>query len=86
MPNTYKAVLRGNRLECSGQVPEGLTEDKPVAVRVTLVEGDAKTGQGKLMADALGKLARLNRPAEVSDPAAWRRQQRQDRQLPGKDS
>ncbi|MGH9432705.1 MAG: hypothetical protein ACRD3T_14275 [Terriglobia bacterium] len=86
MANTYKAVLRGNRLEWSEQVPERLTGDRPVAVQVTVLEEEAKTSQGPGMADALEKLARMNALAEIPDPAAWEREQRQDRQLPGRDS
>ncbi|MGH9434344.1 MAG: hypothetical protein ACRD3T_22695 [Terriglobia bacterium] len=86
MANTYKAVLRGNRLEWSEQVPERLTEDRPVSVQVTVLEGEANTGQGHRMADALEKLARLNALADIPDPTAWEREQRQDRQLPGRDS
>ncbi|MGH9326481.1 MAG: hypothetical protein ACRD2B_07330 [Terriglobia bacterium] len=86
MSNTYKAVLRGNRLEWSEEVPERLTGDRPVTVQVTVLEGGAKPGQGQQMADALEKLARLNALAEIPDPAEWEREQRQDRRLPGRDA
>jgi len=84
MVNTYKAVLRGNRLEWSGEVPERSTQDRPVRVSVTILETNA--GQGQQMADALEKLAHLNAAPAIADPAAWEREQREDRHLPGRDS
>jgi len=84
MLNTYKAVLRGNRLEWSDEVPDRLAEDRPVKVSVTILEDNA--GQGQRMADALEKLAHLNAASAITDPAAWEREQREDRHLPGRDS
>ncbi|HEV2177773.1 MAG TPA: hypothetical protein VGW33_11320 [Terriglobia bacterium] len=82
--NTYKAVLRGNSLEWSEEVPERLAQDRPVEVRVTILEPSA--GQGQRMAEALERLARLNALSSIADPVAWERQQREDRELPGRDS
>ena len=84
MSNTYQAVLRGNRLEWSGEVPDRLAQDRPVRVSVTILETSA--GQGQQMAEALEKLARVNAVSTIADPAAWEREQREDRHLPGRDS
>ena len=84
MSNTYQAVLRGNRLEWSGEVPDRLTEDRPVRVSVTILETSAD--QGQQMAAALEKLAHLKAASAIADRAAWEREQRAERRLPGRDS
>jgi len=38
------------------------------------------------MAAALEALANLNAASAIVDPAAWEREQREDRQLPGRNS
>jgi len=83
MSNTYQAVLRGNRLEWSGEVPDRLTEDRPLKVNVTII--DTSPDQGRQMAEALEKLAQLQSVPTITDPAAWEREQRVDRSLPGRD-
>jgi len=84
MSNTYQAVLRGNRLEWSGEAPDRLTEDQPVRVSVTILETSPDRGQR--MAEALEKLAHLNGASAIADPAGWEREQRAERPLPGRDS
>lgn len=86
MSRTYKAVLRGNRLEWRERIPERLAEDSPVEVQVTVLGEDAKAGRGQRMAEALEKLARLNALAGIPDAATWERDERRDRPLPGRDS
>ncbi len=83
MLNTYKAVLRGNRVEWTGEAPDRLTRDRPVRVSVTILETIAV--QGQQMAEALEKLAHLNAAPAIVDPVAWEREQREDRHLPGRD-
>ena len=84
MSNTYQAVLRGNRLEWSGEAPDRLTEDQPVRVSVTILE--TSPDQGQRMAEALEKLAHLKPASGIADPATWEREQRAERHLPGRDS
>ena len=84
MVKTYKAVLRANRLEWSEEVPERLADERPVKVSVTILEADA--GQGQRMAEALEALARSDAGSSIPDPAAWEREQRDDRDLTGRDS
>jgi hypothetical protein len=89
MLQTYKAVLRGNHLEWSGDAPGNLEEEQPVEVHVTILqEANASSSvatRGQRMADTLEKLASINSLSEVADPSAWQREERQDRQLPGRD-
>jgi hypothetical protein len=85
MLNVCKAVVRRDHqghdlLEWNERVPELLAEDRPVRVSVTILE--ASVGQGHAMADELEKLAQSKVAAAIANPAAWEREQRQDRHLP----
>lgn len=87
---TYKAVLRGNRLEWHGDVRRHIPADRAVTVYVTLVdespvdaEGTAEK-QGAAMAAALTRLAEIQALADIRDAAAWEQEMRQDRELPGR--
>lgn len=87
---TYKAILRGNRLEWRGDVRKRIPPDRPVTVYVTLVDEDideteeSASQQGAAMAEALSKLAQIDAMADIADAAAWEREVRQDRELPGR--
>jgi hypothetical protein len=87
---TYRAILRGNRLEWRGNAGKHVPTDRPVAVHVTLldeplIEADAKEpDQGARMARALERLAEIHAMADINDAAAWEREARQDRALPGR--
>ena len=79
---TYKATLKGNRLEWIGEEPR---RKDAVPVYVTLLEEQtAQRAQGDQMAEALNQLAEAGGLATISDPEAWQREQRQDRALPGR--
>jgi hypothetical protein len=80
---TYTAVLRDNRLEWNGEIPPGLTPEKPVGVLVTLLDPLAPLSRGERMAAALEKLAG-SALAQIADPVDWQREQRLDRELPGR--
>lgn len=90
MPPTYKAILRGNRLEWRGNVHKQIPADRAVTVYVTfvdeaLVEPEESTGeQGLAMAAALTRLAEMAALSDIRDAAAWERETRQDRELPGR--
>jgi hypothetical protein len=89
MLQTYKALLRGNRLEWSGDAPDHLEEEQTVEVYVTILkEATASSvgAQGKKMAEALEKLAAIDALSEIDDPSAWQREQRQERALPDRDA
>jgi hypothetical protein len=54
-------------------------------LRRTAIASQA-VSNGKAMAEALEKLAASNAVSEISDPSAWQREQRKDRELPGRDA
>ena len=89
MLTTYKAILRGDRLEWSSNAPAPLKPDQAVAVHVTIldevIEPETLLAQGERMAAALAKLAALEIRAESIEPLAWERELRQDRVLPERD-
>lgn len=90
MLQTYKAILRGNRLEWRGDGPEHIDEEQAVEVYVTILKEAATASeisdQGKRMSAALETLAGINALSDISDPSAWQREQRQDRPLPDRNN
>lgn len=89
MIRTYRAILRGNDLEWSGDAPACLESEKAVEVHVTILKEaaipSATLARGKRMTEALEKLAAIDALSEISDPSTWQREQRQDRSLPDRD-
>jgi hypothetical protein len=86
---TYQGILRNNRIEWSGEGPQQLPADQSVRVHVTLLEqvtpAAPSSEQGQRMAAALEKVAASQAVEGIADPAAWERDTRQDRSLPGRD-
>ena len=84
--HTYKAILRGNQIEWNDAPPVDLRTDHPVPVHVTILDASDQAPiiqpAGVEMAAILEQLAHTNTFAQVSDPAEWEREQRQDRHLP----
>lgn len=81
MRESYRAILKGDRLEWQGGSPA--TDDRPIAVRVTLEEDASQARQrGARMAAALDQLAASRPFEELDDPAAWERSLREERELP----
>ena len=87
MFNTYKATLTGEKIEWQGEIPRLLDTGQPVDVFVTILKENVtpKKSQGKKMAEALEKLAAMQALSEISNPEEWQREQRQDRELPGRE-
>ena len=81
---TYRAILKGNRLEWTDPSPVDLKPDQPVEVTI-LDEQHQSEDRGKRMAEALEKLAASDAFSEISDPVEWQREIRKDRPLPGRD-
>ena len=86
MSRTYKAILKGDRLEWLDDAPK--TSDLPWQVCVTLLEEEleenteiSKRSRGREMAEILAKLARIHAVDSIIDPVAWQREIRQDRLL-----
>lgn len=84
MPETYRAILRGDRLEWTDTGPVDLNPEQPVEV-IILDEPDQMANRGKRMAEALEKLAATDAFSEISDPSEWQREIRKDRPLPGRE-
>lgn len=89
MIETYEGILRDNRIEWTGNAPMATPPEKGLRVRVTVLDqvGVGQTrSPGQRMADALERLAALTPLLpELPDPAAWERQLRTDRPLPGRE-
>jgi hypothetical protein len=89
MRATYRAVLRGNRLEWRDEEPERLSSGHEVDVFVTILEDSeppASTPQrGAAMAAALERFAAAGGPKSFGDPAQWEREMRGDKPLPGRE-
>ena len=75
MPQTFRALLRGDQLEWTSRRPTVIPADQPVLVEVTISEEpfEAKTESGRSMAEILEQLARTGSFAEISDPVEWQR-------------
>jgi hypothetical protein len=90
MAQTYKAILRGDRLEWAGEAPEDYNAEQGIEVYVTILHERSvparTTSDGKAMADTLKRLAATGALSDISDPSTWQRDQRQDRVLPGRDN
>ncbi len=84
MRDTYRAILRGDRLEWTDPSPVDLNPEQPVEVTI-LDEPDQTANRRKRMAEALKKLAASDAFSEISDPVEWQREIRRDRPLPGRD-
>ena len=87
MPQTFRALLRGDQLEWTTQRPTVIPADQPVLVDVTVSEEPfmTKPQSGRSMAAILEQLAQTGSFAEISDPVEWQRDLRADRSLPGRD-
>lgn len=80
---TYKATLNGTQLKWAEQAPV-LQENVSVYVTI-LQEPLVSAAQGAEMAEALTQLAKMGGLTAISDPTAWQREQRQERDLVGRD-
>ena len=90
MLQTYKAILRGDRLEWRDSPPETLTSEQAIAVHVTILDEETtlenSDSLGLRMAALLEQLASMDTFAEMSDPQVWQREVRQDRSLPDRET
>ena len=86
MSETYRAILKGDRLEWTDSEPTDLNREQPVEVTILDVPDHTDTTtQGQRMARALERLAATNAFSEIEDPVAWQKEIRKDRPLPGRD-
>ena len=80
MGDSYRAILKGDRLEWTDVVPEHLAGEQPVEVTI-LNQPDEINLRRKRMAEALEKLAAMDAFSDITDPTEWQRQVREDRRL-----
>lgn len=85
MLNTYRAILEGNVIRWLDASPN---LQHPVQVHVTLL-GETSASAIKIRAQAmkaaLQNLAQSKALEAITDPLAWQKAQRQDRNLPGRE-
>ena len=86
MQSIYKAILRGDRIEWEDDVPEQIRSQSALTVLVTILDQPAIADdtRGRRMAEILERLAASGGVASITDPLRWQREQRQDRDLPGR--
>jgi hypothetical protein len=86
---TYKAILKGNRLEWREEEPEALPPGQELSVMVTILDEPTSSGslpgRGSRMVDALERLAKAGGVGGIGDPLAWERDSRREKALPGRD-
>jgi hypothetical protein len=84
---TYQGILHDDRIEWTGDAPRPLGNGNGIRVHVTLLDPVpvSTAEQGRRMAEALERLAALGAVSSIPDPAAWQRETREDRALPGRD-
>lgn len=83
---TYRAILKGDRLEWTDSEPTDLNPEQPV--QVTILDAPDHTDtttQGLRMAKALERLAAANALSQIQDPVKWQREIRKDRPLPDRE-
>lgn len=86
MQSTYKAILRGERIEWEEDVPKQIRDHAVLTVFVTIPDhpGVADKTLGARMAEVLQRLALSGRVTSIADPLQWQREQREDREAPGR--
>jgi hypothetical protein len=87
---TFRAILKGDRLQWSEGRPPEITGDRAVSVDVTILDDQRFSASryadtGEKMAAFLEKLAASQATKDLEDPVSWQRQVRSDRPLPGRD-
>lgn len=86
MSETYRAILKGDRLEWTDSEPTDLNPEQPV--QVTILDAPDHTDtttQGQRMAKALEGIAASDGLSQIQDPVEWQREIRKDRPLPGRE-
>jgi hypothetical protein len=86
MQSIYKSILRGDRIEWADDVPEEIRSQPALTVSVTILDQpvEADDTRGSRMADALERLAANGGVTSITDPLQWQREERKDRDLPGR--
>jgi hypothetical protein len=87
MSQSYRAVLNGNQIEWIDPPPQ---PNGPTPVEITLLKPEPETYESRrarrrIAVEALAELAAAGGISSIPDPAAWEREIRQDRPLPGRE-
>lgn len=85
MSRTYRAILHDDRVEWLEQPPEQADARQ---VHITVLDESAQESpdRGRTMAEVLAELAGRGTFATISDPVAWQRNLRTERDLPDRDT
>lgn len=84
MHPTYRGTLRGDRIEWEDDVPGELRGQGELTVFVTILNQPVVETSGRRMAEALERLALRGGVPSITDPVQWQREQREDREVPGR--
>jgi hypothetical protein len=87
MPSTLRAVIQGDHIQWEDDPGKLLPEGQPINVLVTILDSADQTSneeKGARRIAALQKLAALGAFSDITDPVAWQREIRKDRDLPGR--
>ena len=87
MPQSYRAVVNGNQVEWINAPPE---PNGPMSVKITPLEPEPdseemRRARRRVAVEALAELAAAGGISSIPDPAAWEREIRQNRPLPGRE-
>lgn len=89
MLNTYRAKLKGDRLEWADEPPPtqngGGTDVLVTVLPPTIESADDRRARGAGMRAALERLAGIGGIQSIPDPVGWQREMRVDRPLPGRE-
>ncbi len=87
MLETYKAVLRGDKIEWETDAPKILEKKKSIAVYVIVIDENKVSDlpDGKKMAEALDKVASESGVSAIENASDWQRAQRVDRTFAGRE-
>ncbi len=84
MPETYRAIVRGNTIEWEGDAPDpGNAVKVDVKVRQSSYL-EVQEPNGRRAMAALERIAQKGGISSIVDPVAWQREIRKDRPLPGR--
>jgi len=82
MANIYEVLIKGNKLAWIGIPPKAAEENKKIKAKIILYEElENNEDRGKIMAEALKKIADESGLKSIKNPAAWQKEIRKDRSL-----
>jgi hypothetical protein len=83
MGKAYNAILRGNHIEWETDSPP-VNTDAGIKVQVMIAEQSKSENRGEHLMDIMERLAQTSKTPWPEDAAAWQREIRKDRPLPGR--